>query len=71
MSQQKPVIEDCACGQDHWEMPMIDVYRCDCDTLETPDPDCSHETLYAEGVCRIHERHIPCRYCDTAGYAIL
>lgn len=63
MQRQEPVIRDCACGMDHWEMPMIDINLCFCYLMETPDPDCDHEIMYVEGVCRIHKRHIPCRRC--------
>lgn len=48
----EPEITDCACGNDHETMPMIDVSIGD----EGP--------IYVEGVCRIHKRHIPCRKCD-------
>lgn len=48
-------IVDCACGQDHETMPMIDV------SWEDGEP------VYVEGVCRIHKRHVPCRKCFAEG----
>lgn len=47
----RPEIEDCACGHNHAHMPMIDV------AVNDVGP------VLAEGVCRIHKRHIPCRKC--------
>lgn len=54
-------ILDCACGQDHEKMPMVDASVCFCSI--SYDPKCTHEVLMVEGVCREHKRHIPCRPC--------
>ena len=45
-------IVDCACGQDHEQMPVDFEY----------DPYTGDWVEY-ELVCRIHKRHIPCRRC--------
>lgn len=55
-------IKDCGCGQDHEIMPMMDVSLCCC-LWAGEDPDCTHEPLWVEAVCRTHKRHEPCRKC--------
>lgn len=49
-TSRRPLIEGCACGQDHDTMPMIDV---------------DHDT-WIPGVCLTHKLHIPCRSCDAS-----
>lgn len=46
------LIENCACGKDHEEMPRTLVYV-EADGTEH----------YADMVCLEHKRHIPCREC--------
>lgn len=58
-----PEIEDCACGQDHQTMPMIDISTCWCVWGDEDDPECTPEVIWVEAVCREHKRHVPCRTC--------
>lgn len=44
-----PDIQDCACGRDHWEMPMAATGL--------------DYTIESDLVCRVHKRHFPCRKC--------
>lgn len=56
------LIEGCACGKDHEEMPMVDISTCCC-VWAGEDPDCDHAEVLVPAVCLVHKRHEPCRPC--------